>query len=125
MTAVVARLMRSSVLEELNATYVYTARAKGASSRRVLLGHVLPNSLIPVVNLLGLYLGRLIGGAFIVETIFGWPGLGRLAVRAIFDRDLPVVLGASLTVATIYLFINFIVDLVHAWLDPRVRHETI
>lgn len=125
MTAVVARLMRSSVLEELNATYVYTARAKGASSRRVLLGHVLPNSLIPVVNLLGLYMGRLIGGAFIVETIFGWPGLGRLAVRAIFDRDLPVVLGASLTVATMYLFINFIVDLVHAWLDPRVRHETI
>ena len=125
LSAVVARLMRSSVLEELNATYVYTARAKGASSRRVLLGHVLRNSLIPVVSMLGLYLGRLLGSAFIVETIFGWPGLGRLTVQAIFDRDLPVVLGAALIVASSYLIINFLVDLAHAWLDPRVAHEAI
>ncbi len=125
MSAVVARLMRSSVLEELNAAYVYTARAKGASSRRVLLGHIMRNSLIPVISMLGLYLGRLLGSAFIVETIFGWPGLGRLTVRAIFDRDLPVVLGAALIVATTYLIINFLVDLAHAWLDPRVGHETI
>jgi ABC-type dipeptide/oligopeptide/nickel transport system permease component len=125
MSAVVARLMRSSVLEELNAAYVYTARAKGASSRRVLLGHIMRNSLIPVVSMLGLYLGRLLGSAFIVETIFGWPGLGRLTVQAIFDRDLPVVLGAALIVATAYLLINFLVDLAHAWLDPRVAHETI
>jgi ABC-type dipeptide/oligopeptide/nickel transport system permease component len=87
--------------------------------------HVLRNSLIPLVMLLGLYLGRLLGGAFIVETIFGWPGLGRLTVQAIFDRDQPVVMGAALTVATIYLIINFVVDLLHAWLDPRVAHETI
>jgi peptide/nickel transport system permease protein len=125
LSAVVARLMRSSVLEELNATYVYTARAKGASPRRVLMGHVMRNSLIPVISLLGLYLGRLLGSAFIVETIFGWPGLGRLTVQAIFDRDLPLVLGAALTVATTYLIINFLVDLTHAWLDPRVAHETI
>lgn len=125
MTAVVARLMRSSVLEELSASYVYTARAKGASPRRVLMNHVLRNSLIPVINLLGLYLGRLLGSAFIVETIFGWPGLGRLTVKAIFDRDLPVVLGAALTVATMYLIINFVVDLVHTWLDPRIVNGAI
>jgi len=125
MSAVVARLMRSSVLEELNATYVYTARAKGASSRRVLLGHIMRNSLVPVVNMLGLYMGRLLGSAFIVETIFGWPGLGRLTVQAIFDRDLPVVLGAALVVATAYLIINLLVDLAHAWLDPRVAHGAV
>ena len=124
-TAVVARLMRSSVLEQLGADYVRTAHAKGATPRRVMTFHVLRNSLIPLVMLLGLYLGRLLGGAFIVETIFGWPGLGRLTVQAIFDRDQPVVLGAALTVATIYLIINFVVDLLHAWLDPRVAHETL
>jgi ABC-type dipeptide/oligopeptide/nickel transport system permease component len=125
MSAVVARLMRSSVLDELNAPYVYTARSKGASPRRVLMGHIFRNSLIPVISVLGLYLGRLLGSAFVVETIFGWPGLGRLTVKAIFDRDLPVVMGAALTVATLYLIINFTVDLAHAWLDPRVAHETI
>jgi ABC-type dipeptide/oligopeptide/nickel transport system permease component len=124
-TAVVARLMRSSVLEQLSADYVRTAHAKGATPRRVMTYHVLRNSLIPLVMLLGLYLGRLLGGAFIVETIFGWPGLGRLTVQAIFDRDQPVVMGAALTVATIYLIINFVVDLLHAWLDPRVAHETL
>ena len=123
--AVIARQMRCSILEELGADYVRTAHAKGVTSRRVLTVHVLRNSLIPVVTLLGLYLGRLLGGAFIVETIFGWPGLGRLTVQAIFDRDQPVVLGAALTVATIYLVVNFGVDLVHAWLDPRVAHETL
>jgi ABC-type dipeptide/oligopeptide/nickel transport system permease component len=123
--AVVARQMRCSILEELSADYVRTAHAKGVTSRRVLTVHVLRNSLIPVVTLLGLYLGRLLGGAFIVETIFGWPGLGRLTVQAIFDRDQPVVLGAALTVATIYLIVNFLVDVVHAWLDPRLAHETL
>jgi ABC-type dipeptide/oligopeptide/nickel transport system permease component len=124
-TAVVARLMRSSVLENLSADYVLTAHAKGAMPRRVMTHHVLRNSLIPLVTLLGLYLGRLLGGAFIVETIFGWPGLGRLTVQAIFDRDQPVVLGAALTMAMIFLLINFLVDLAHAWLDPRVVCETL
>jgi peptide/nickel transport system permease protein len=123
--AVVARQMRCGILEELSADYVRTARAKGVTSQRVLTVHVLRNSLIPMVTLLGLYLGRLLGGAFIVETIFGWPGLGRLTVQAIFDRDQPVVLGAALTVATIYLVVNFLVDVVHAWLDPRLAHETL
>ncbi len=123
--AVVARLMRSSVLDELTRYYVRTARAKGAPPRRVLLRHVLRNSFIPLLTLLGLHLGHLLGGAFIVETIFGWPGLGRLTVQAIFDRDQPVVLGAALTVATVYLLINLAVDLLHARLDPRVGHATL
>jgi len=121
--AVLARLMRSSVLEELNKDYVRTAHAKGASSRRVLTRHILRNSLIPLVTMLGLYLGRLLGGAFIVETIFGWPGLGRLTVQAIFDRDQPVVLGAALIMAATFLIANFAVDSVHAWLDPRVASD--
>lgn len=124
-TAVVSRLMRSSVLEELGADYVRTARAKGVAPKRLLMRHVFRNSLIPVITLLGLQLGRLLGGAFIVETIFGWPGLGRLTVHAIFDRDQPVVLGAALTLAAVYLIINLSVDLLQAWLDPRVAPEVI
>ena len=100
-------------------------RNKGAAPRRVLTRHVLRNSLIPLITLLGLHLGHLLGGAFVVETIFGWPGLGRLAVQAIFDRDQPLVLGAALVVAAMYLLINLIVDLLHAWLDPRVAHDSI
>jgi ABC-type dipeptide/oligopeptide/nickel transport system permease component len=123
--AVVARLTRSSVMEQLEADFVRTARAKGVTPRWVLLGHVLRNSLIPVLTLLGLQLGRLLGGAFIVETIFGWPGLGRLTVQAIFDRDQPVVLGAALTIAAIYLLINLAVDILHAWMDPRVAREAV
>jgi peptide/nickel transport system permease protein len=123
--ALVARLARSSVLEELGADYVRTAKAKGVAPQGVLARHVLRNSLIPLITLLGLQLGRLLGGAFIVETIFGWPGLGRLTVQAVFDRDQPVVLGAALTMATAYLIINFLVDVLHAWLDPRVADATI
>ncbi len=124
-TAVLARMVRASILDEMGAPYVRTARAKGASPRRVLIRHVLRNSLIPLITLLGLHLGHLLGGAFVVETIFGWPGLGRLAVQAVFDRDQPLVLGTALMVAAIYLLINLIVDLLHAWLDPRVAHESI
>ena len=124
-TAIVARLMRSGLKDVMGADYVRTARSKGLSSRHVLAGHMLRNSLIPLVTVLGLQLGHLLGGSFVVETIFGWPGLGRLTVLAIFDRDYPVVLGAALTVAATYLLINFLVDFGHAWLDPRVAHEAI
>jgi peptide/nickel transport system permease protein len=124
-TAVVARLTRSGLLEELSANYVRTARAKGVPPRLVLARHVLRNGLLPVLTVLGLHLGHLLGGTFIVETIFGWPGLGRLTVQAIFDRDLPVVLGAALVMATAYLVINLGVDLIHAWLDPRVAHQSL
>jgi ABC-type dipeptide/oligopeptide/nickel transport system permease component len=104
---------------------VRTAYAKGLAPRRVLTHHIVRNSLIPVITVLGLHLGHLLGGAFIVESIFGWPGLGRLTVQAIFDRDYPVVMGATLTVAVIYLLINFLIDLAHGWVDPQVAHEAI
>ena len=123
--AVVGRISRANVLESLHADYVRTALAKGLTSRRALLHHVIPNSLIPTITLLGLSLGHLIGGAFIVETIFAWPGLGRLTVQAIFDRDIPVVMGAVLVVAPLCLAINLGVDLLQAALDPRLRHEAL
>ncbi len=123
--AIVARLIRASLLDTLHADFVRTAHAKGLSSRRVFGGHVLRNSLLPVVTILGLQLGHLLGGAFVVETIFAWPGVGRLAVQAIFDRDTPVVLGAALTIAAIYLLINLAVDLAHGLLDPRVGRATV
>ncbi len=123
--AVVARLIRSSLLDVLHADYVRTAYAKGLASRRVLTRHILRNSLIPVVTVLGLHLGYLLGGAFVVETIFGWPGLGRLTVQAIFDRDYPVIMGTALTIALIYMAINLLVDVAQGWLDPQVAHEAI
>jgi ABC-type dipeptide/oligopeptide/nickel transport system permease component len=123
--AVIARLMRSGLVETLRSDYVTAAHAKGLTPRRVLTRHVFRNSVLPVVTLLGLYLGHLLGGAFIVESLFGWPGLGRLTVQAIFDRDYPVVLGAALAVAALYLVVNFVVDMAHAWLDPRVGEEAV
>lgn len=123
--AVVARLVRSSVLEVKSADFVRTALSKGLSPRQTLVRHVLPNSLIPALTLLGLNLSHLLGGAFVVETIFAWPGLGRLTVQAIFDRDIPVVMGAVLMVVPICLSINLLVDLLHAGLDPRVRHHAL
>ena len=123
--AVVARLIRSSLLDVLHADFLRTARAKGLPARLIFRDHALRNSLIPVVTLLGLHLGHLLGGAFVIETIFAWPGLGRLTVQAIFDRDLPVVLGAALLVAAINVAINLGVDLLHAILDPRVGRSAL
>ena len=123
--AVVARLVRSSLLDVLGADYIRTADAKGLPRRHVIGRHALRNGLIPVVTVLGLHLGHLLGGAFVVETIFGWPGLGRLTVQAIFDRDAPVVLGAALTVAALYLAINLLVDLAHGQLDPRAARAAV
>ncbi len=123
--ATIARLVRASVLEVKAADFVRTALSKGLSPRQTLLRHILPNSLIPALTVLGLNLSYLIGGAFVVETIFAWPGLGRLTVQAIFDRDLPVVMGAVLVVVPLCLSINLLVDLLHAALDPRVRHHAL
>jgi ABC-type dipeptide/oligopeptide/nickel transport system permease component len=123
--AVVARLVRSSLLDVLGADYIRTADAKGLPRRHVVGRHALRNGMIPVVTVLGLHLGHLLGGAFIVETIFGWPGLGRLTVQAIFDRDAPVVLGAALTVAALYLAINLLVDLAHGQLDPQAARAAV
>ncbi len=123
--AVIARLVRSSVLEVKSADFVRTALSKGLTPNRVLFQHVLPNGLLPALTLLGLNLSHLVGGAFVVETIFAWPGLGRLTVQAVFDRDVPVVMGAVLLVVPLCLGINLLVDLLHAALDPRVRHEAL
>jgi ABC-type dipeptide/oligopeptide/nickel transport system permease component len=123
--AAIARLMRASLLDVLRSDYVRTANAKGLLPQRVLMHHVVRNSLLPVVTMLGLHLGHLLSGAFIVETIFALPGLGRLVVQAIFDRDYPIVLGATLFSAALYIVINFLVDLAHGWLDPHVAQEAI
>lgn len=124
-SAVVARLVRSSLLEINQADYVRTAHAKGAQKILVWWRHILRNGLIPVTTVMGLYLGHLMGGAFIVETIFSWPGLGRLAVQSIFNRDFPVVMGSVLLVAVIYQLINLVVDLGQAVLDPRIGQEVL
>ena len=116
----VARMTRTAALEVLNADYVRTARAKGLTERVVIIHHVLRNALIPVVTLIGLQAGFLLGGAVVTETIFSWPGVGRLAVGAILSRDLPMAQGAILVLAISFIVINLAVDLLYGVLDPRV-----
>jgi ABC-type dipeptide/oligopeptide/nickel transport system permease component len=122
-TAVVTRLVRASMLDVCGADYVRTARSKGLADRIIWQRHLLRNGLVPVATLVGLHLGYMLGGAFIVETIFSWPGLGRLMVQAIFDRDLPVIAGAVLLFAVIIQLVNLAVDILQLWLDPRLRME--
>ena len=119
-----ARLVRSSMLEVLGQDYVRTARAKGVGEWRVLAVHALKNASIPIVTLLGLQFAQLLGGAVVTETIFAWPGIGRLVVEAIFNRDFPVVQGVVLVVSLIFVAVNLLVDLSYAVLDPRIRTET-
>ncbi|MBI5652740.1 MAG: ABC transporter permease [Chloroflexi bacterium] len=116
-----ARMLRSSIREILGEDYVRTARAKGQRDFRVILKHVMPNALIPVVTMWGMDLGRFIGGLALVEVIFGWPGLGWQAVQAAKNLDVPVVMGSVLFVSAIMSVMNLIVDIVYGWLDPRVR----
>ena len=117
----IARLTRSAVLDVLGEDYVLTARAKGLGEARVIGKHTLRNSAIPIVTLAGLEAGQLLGGAVITETIFAWPGLGRLTVQALLNRDFPVVLAAVFLISVLYTLINLAVDLLYGWLDPRVR----
>jgi peptide/nickel transport system permease protein len=121
LAAVLARMVRSSVLEVLGEDYVRTARAKGLSETTVLWGHALRNAWLPVLTLLGLQLGGLLGGAVITETVFAWPGLGSLLVEAIQGRDYPVVQGCVLLISLAYVLVNTFTDLVYAWVDPRIR----
>jgi peptide/nickel transport system permease protein len=120
-SARIARLTRSALLEALGEDYVLTARAKGLGETRVIGKHTLRNSAIPIVTLAGLEIGQLLGGAVITETIFAWPGLGRLTVQALLNRDFPVVLAAVFITSVTYTMINLAVDLLYGWLDPRVR----
>ena len=123
LAAVVTRTLRSSMLEALTEDYVRTARAKGLSEWAVLRGHVLRNALIPVVTVLGLQLGTLIGGAVITEYVFALPGVGRLVVDAVFARDYPLVQGVVLLIALGFIASNLLVDLLYGLIDPRIRHR--
>jgi peptide/nickel transport system permease protein len=120
-SARVARLTRSAVLDVLGEEYIKTARAKGLSEARVIGKHTLRNSAIPIVTLAGLEAGQLLGGAVVTETIFAWPGLGRLTVQALLNRDFPVVMAAVSFTSIVYTLMNLGVDLAYGWLDPRVR----
>ncbi|MBI4638528.1 MAG: ABC transporter permease [Candidatus Rokubacteria bacterium] len=120
-SARIARLTRSAVLDVLGEDYILTARAKGLAESRVIAKHTLRNSAIPIVTLVGLEAGQLLGGAVITETIFAWPGLGRLTVQALLNRDFPVVLAAVSLTSVTYTLLNLLVDLLYGWLDPRVR----
>jgi peptide/nickel transport system permease protein len=119
--ASVARLVRSSLLEVLGAEYVRTARAKGLGERAVVMKHALRGALNPVVSMIGLQFGFMLSGAFIVEVVFAWHGVGELAVIAIQNRDFPLVQGVVIAVAVTYVVVNALVDVVCAWLDPRAR----
>ncbi|MGH2349568.1 MAG: ABC transporter permease [bacterium] len=120
--AIIARMTRSSLLEVLRQDYVRTARAKGLGERRVVSRHALKNAFIPVITVIGLNVGALLGGAILTETIFAWPGVGRLVVDAIFARDYPIVQGAVLVIALVFVLVNLLVDLSYAVLDPRIRY---
>lgn len=118
--AVVARVLRSSMLESLRADYVKLARAKGAPETVVVVKHALRNALIPTVTVVGLQVGVLLGGNMIVETVFGWPGLGRMVVQAIFDRDFPLVQGAVMVYAMVFVMANLAVDILYTYLNPKI-----
>ncbi len=121
-TAIIARLTRSSMLEVMQQDFITTARAKGITESRVILKHGLKNALIPIVTILGLQFGLLLGGAILTETVFSWPGMGMLIVRSILARDYPVVQGAVLFLAAITVIINLVVDLLYSIIDPRIRY---
>jgi ABC-type dipeptide/oligopeptide/nickel transport system permease component len=119
--ASMSRLVKATVLEVLNEDYVRTARAKGLSPSAIVRRHILPNAFVPVLTLMGLWFGRLLGGAVITESIFTWPGLGRLVLSSIQSRDYAVVQGAMLYFVLIFIFINFMTDVAYGIIDPRIR----
>lgn len=121
--ASIARLTRNGMIQVLQSDFIRTARAKGLSSTRVLFKHGVRNTLIPVVTMLGLQLGHLLGGAVVTETIFSWPGVGRLVVSAIHNRDFPIVQAAMLVIVTLFVLVNLVVDVTYGFLDPRIRYS--
>lgn len=123
LSAVIARLTRSSMLDVIRADYIRTARAKGLAGRRVLLAHALRNAAIPIVTVIGVQLSGLLSGAVITERVFSWPGVGRLLVDSIAVRDLPMVQGCVLLIATVFIGLNLLVDLSYVVLDPRIKYE--
>jgi ABC-type dipeptide/oligopeptide/nickel transport system permease component len=123
LAAVLARMTRASVVEELRELYVLAARARGASRMRAVMRHAFRNSLIPIVTVLGLQFGAVLTGAVITETIFSWPGVGRLLIQSISFRDYPLVQGCILLIAVTYVAVNLLTDLVYGFLDPRIRYR--
>lgn len=118
----ITRMTRSSMLEVLRQDYVQTARAKGLNEWRVRYGHALRNALLPVVTVVGLQFGTLLGGAVLTETVFGWPGIGQLLVDSIFSRDYPLVQGIVLTFSSLFIGVNLAVDILYAYVDPRIHY---
>jgi ABC-type dipeptide/oligopeptide/nickel transport system permease component len=123
LAALLARMTRTTLLEELRELYVVAARARGASWWRAVLRHAFRNSLIPIVTIVGLQFGAVLTGSIVTETIFAWPGVGRLLITAINTRDYPLVQGCILWIAVIYVGVNLLTDMVYGWLDPRIRYE--
>lgn len=122
-TAIISRMTRSSVLEVLRQDYIRTARSKGLREQTVIISHALKNAIIPVITVVGLQAGTLMGGAVLTESVFNWPGLGRLMISSILARDYPVVQGAVLLMAVSFLLINLLVDILYVVFDPRIRFE--
>lgn len=123
MAAILTRMTRASMLDVIQSDYITTARAKGVRESRVVLKHAFRNALIPVVTIVGLQIGGLLAGSIITETIFAWPGIGRLAIQAINARDYPLVQGCVLVIALGYVLVNFLTDLLYGFIDPRIRYE--
>jgi ABC-type dipeptide/oligopeptide/nickel transport system permease component len=121
LAAILTRMVRGAMLEELSSDYVRTARAKGLSTSAVLVRHALRNALIPIITILGLQFGTLLAGTIVTETIFSWPGIGRLTVQAISSRDYPLLQGCILVIALSYVLVNLLTDVLYAFIDPRVR----
>ena len=121
LAAILTRMVRTAMLEELNQDYVRTARAKGLEERLILYKHALRNGLIPVLTVVGLQFGALLAGAMVTETIFSWPGIGRLTLQAINSRDYPLVQGCFLTISITYVLVNLLTDLLYSQVDPRIR----
>ncbi len=119
--AIISRVVRASLLETLSADFVRTGYAKGLGTPRVVLRHALPNAMLPILSVIGLRFGALLGGAVLTETVFNWPGMGQLIVAAIMQRDIPLVQGVVLVFALLYALTNLLVDLLNSVIDPRVR----
>lgn len=121
--AIIARMTRSSMLDTLQQDYIRTARAKGISEGKVIRKHAFRNGLIPIVTVIGLQLGSLLGGAVLTETVFSWPGIGAYTVACILKSDFPVVQGVVLLIATVFVLVNLLVDVIYAFLDPRIKYS--
>jgi ABC-type dipeptide/oligopeptide/nickel transport system permease component len=121
--ALLARLLRASMLEVINQEFIITARAKGLREFHVILRHALKNAMLPTLTVLGIMVGRILAGAFLIETVFSIPGIGRIGVQAVIQRDYPVILAITVLLSVVFLLVTFIVDLMYGLLDPRIRYN--